>query len=336
MKKLLKVLGVLFGVVVVLIIGALVYVNATAVRDFSSTPLPNITASKDPEVIARGEYVVNAQAHCSICHQKVEFAKQRVLGAELAALEGGYAFEAGPFGTFYAANLTSDEETGLGKLSDGQLARSIRHGVNRHGRLAAFMSFAVGDMADEDLTAVVSYLRTLPPRKNAVKDDEWGIIAKALSGSFNPRPAPPATLTYVPPGGISVERGQYLANGPAFCYGCHTPADPMKGFAAAGPRFSGEASAEPDPTDAAFEFVTPNLTPDPETGLITKWSEDDFVKRLKAGGAFPGSKMPWPNFARLTEDDMRSLYRYLRQLPPTKHDVGPTRRAAGWKPGAAN
>lgn len=53
--------------------------------------------------------------------------------------------------------------------------------------------------------------------------------------------------------------------------------------------------------DPAFEIVAPNLTPDPETGHITQW----------------------------TEDDLRSLYRYLRTLAPAKHPVGPTHRAKG-------
>ena len=95
------------------------------------------------------------------------------------------------------------------------------------------------------------------------------------------------------------------------------------------PRFSGE----PDPLEKGMEFVVPNLTPDPETGWITSWNEEAFVARLEAGRVFQGSKMPWENFARMTEDDMRSVYRYLRSLPPTKKVTGPTHRKLGWKPG---
>ncbi len=42
--------------------------------------------------------------------------------------------------------------------------------------------------------------------------------------------------------------------------------------------------------------------------------------------------MPWENFAEMTDDDVRSIYRYLRTLPPTNHAGGPTRRPSGWKP----
>ena len=122
------------------------------------------------------------------------------------------------------------------------------------GRLDVFMTFSVGSMADEDLVAVLSYLRSLAPIKNAVPKDEWGFIAKALSGKFNPRTeAPPK---YVAPGGVHVERGEYLANGPGNCYGCHSPVDVMSGMALKGPRFSGAYEPEPDNVEKGFEYMT--------------------------------------------------------------------------------
>lgn len=95
------------------------------------------------------------------------------------------------------------------------------------------MSFAVGPMADEDLVAVVSYLRSIPAVKNPTLRDEWGFVAKALSSKFSPntRKPPPFVREREP----SRERGDYLVNGPALCAGCHTPFDIMKGFEPAGP-----------------------------------------------------------------------------------------------------
>ena len=85
-------------------------------------------------------------------------------------------------------------------------------------------------------------------------------------------------------------------------------------------------------SEKTFEIIPPNLTPDPDTGHITAWCEDQFVARLKAGPVFGGSKMPWNAYRLLSEDDARSIYRYLRSVPPVKHLVGPTRREKGWKP----
>lgn len=322
MKRAFKIVGYVLGGLLGLVICAWLYLELTWQKNYTSLPLPNITASKDPEVIARGDYLVHAVAHCSICHQPAEGLKAGNAGG--TDLVGGFEWEAGPFGNFYAANITSDLQTGIGALSDGEVARIIRHGVRKDGSQAAFMSFAVGPMADEDLMAVISYLRTLPAINHSNPHDEVKLVGKLVMKKFEPRQELPPK--WVPPGGISVERGAYITNGPGVCVGCHTEADPMDGFKQVGAPFSGNPMPDPDHTDANFEIVAPNLTPDVETGHITQWSEDAFVARFKGGSVFPGSKMPWPNFAHMTEDDVRSIYRYLRTLPPTKKALGPTRR----------
>lgn len=321
------------GAVVLTAASAFAYVNVTYKRDFSAVPLPDIKASQDPAVIAHGAYVANALAHCSACHGNGESTNKLDLPADPKDLRGGYVLKAGPFGVFYPANLTPDPETGIGKLSDAELARVIRHGVAPNGGYDPLMAFAVGPMSDEDLTGVISYLRSLPPIKNAVPRDEWGLLAKALSGKFNPRmtKAPP----YVPPAEEpNVKRGEYLANGPALCFGCHTPIDPAAGFVETGPRFSGASEPEIDKLDEKFELFAPNLTPDPETGALASFDEEAFVNRFRKIGraAAQGTVMPWDNFKQMTDGDLKSIFAYLRSLPPTKHFTGPTRRPRGWKP----
>jgi hypothetical protein len=75
-----------------------------------------------------------------------------------------------------------------------------------------------------------------------------------------------------------------------------------------------------DPTKV---YVSPNLTPDPDTSPIGAWPEDAFIARFRVGPTIPGTPMPWGAFARMTDDDLRSVYRYLRSLPPTRKAVGP-------------
>lgn len=312
--------------------GWVLYVNLSYARDFSSTPRPEIRASTDAKVIADGEYLVHAVAHCTACHGNPEQTTKHELPTDKKDLRGGYVIHAGPFGTYYAANLTADPGTGIGKLSDADLARVIRHGVSPSGRWDAIMGLVVGPMSDEDLIAVISYLRTLPAIDNRVPADEWGFMAKALSGRFNPRME--VARKYVPRGEVSKERGEYLANGPADCFFCHSPRDPMQGFALAGDAFSGANEADPDAFDPAFEVMAPNLTPDPETGVLANFAdEQQFVDRVKKVGATNrGTQMPWDNFKQMTDEDLKSIFRYLKSLPPVKHATGPTRRAAGWKP----
>jgi hypothetical protein len=113
------------------------------------------------------------------------------------------------------------------------------------------------------------------------------------------------------------------------CTMCHTAMDPNT-FQVVGAKGGGslpEASHGPDDPD--MEFVAPNLTSHP-TGVTGRMTEDQFVARLLAGRAFPSSIMPWENFANVTESDLRSVYRYLRTLPPVDADLGPAYRPVGW------
>jgi len=79
-----------------------------------------------------------------------------------------------------------------------------------------------------------------------------------------------------------------------------------------------------------MEFAAPNLTSDPKTGMTGRLDEEQFVARIRQGRVFPSSKMPWENVSRMTDADLRSIYRYLRSLPPVENDVGPTYRKQGW------
>jgi mono/diheme cytochrome c family protein len=128
----------------------------------------------------------------------------------------------------------------------------------------------------------------------------------------------------------SVARGEYLAEHVARCVACHSRFDPTT-FRPVGPKAGGGDPDGSHGADADMEFVTPNLTSHP-TGMTGKLDEDAFVARFRAGRAFASSIMPWESLATMTDADLRSVYRYLRTLPPVDRDVGPTYRKAGWRP----
>jgi mono/diheme cytochrome c family protein len=119
------------------------------------------------------------------------------------------------------------------------------------------------------------------------------------------------------PAGATVERGAYLANDVASCVSCHT--DRQRGELV-GPRFAGGQRMD-FAGDATRVLVPPNLTPDPATGRIASWSEDTFIARFRNGASIPETIMPWGAYSRMTEDDLRALYRYLRSLPPVHRDT---------------
>lgn len=327
MKKALGAVGALLALVVLGVVGLYAYVSWTWDQDYGATELPALTASSDPEVVKRGEYLVHAVAHCSVCHAPKEVTLARKPG-EHPAMTGGYVWKMGPLGTLRSRNITADPDTGIGRWSDAELARALKWGVGRDGKLLTFMSFGCPPMADEDLRAVVSYLRQAPAARNAVPGHEVGIVLKWLSGKIGPEFRRPylERLEYVPASEeASVPRGEYLARGAAWCVSCHTSVD-LTSMRPDGPEFAGSAQAEPDPTNPEMGIAVPNLTPDPDTGHIARWSEDEFVARLKAGRVLPGSKMPWEAYREMTDADLRSLYRFLRTLPPSRHAVGPIYR----------
>jgi mono/diheme cytochrome c family protein len=316
-------------------IGALwAYVQINGSPRFEMAPT-GITASDDPAVIARGRYLAHGPMHCSTCHAATrELATLAPVGEELA-LSGGQVWDIPGFGLFRARNLTSHQATGIGALTDEEVARAIKHGVAADGSLQLFMSFANAAVPDEELRALVSYLRTLAPVENAVPVDEHGIMGRAMIafGVMGPNEAtPPAYVAMGPE--PSVARGEYLARGPARCAGCHSPFDMLDGNALKGELMSGCLQPEPGRDAPELEGCAPNLTPHPTRGHINTWSEDDFVARFSLGTGHSASVMPWRDFATLTEVDKRSLYRWLGTLPPADRDVGPPIREVGsWPAG---
>ena len=126
-------------------------------------PFPNLHATKDSAVIERGRYLAYGPAHCSGCHTPAA-EQQKVMNGDESPFKGGLEFVL-PIGTLYSKNITPDDETGIGKVADSVLARSLRYGVARDGRaLFDFMPFH--NLSDEDLIAVLSFLRAQPPVKN--------------------------------------------------------------------------------------------------------------------------------------------------------------------------
>ena len=278
-------------------------------------PYPAIAASSDPAVVAKGEYLVNGAAACAYCHVPRE-QWDRLARGERLPLTGHHLFRL-PFGEIYSANLTPDPATGIGRRSDAELARVLRFGVRADGRAAfPLMEF---QLSDEDLAAVASYLRAQPATSHAVPEHRLTQFGKALM-AFAITPTRPATTPRVKsPTGATIERGEYLANNVSSCVSCHTDRGPNG--ALVGPPFGGgqRMDVAADPTKV---FVTPNLTPDPATSPVGAWSEDTFVVRFRAGEVVPGSPMPWGAFARFTDDDVRAIYRYLRNLPPNRNFTG--------------
>jgi mono/diheme cytochrome c family protein len=69
-----------------------------------------------------------------------------------------------------------------------------------------------------------------------------------------------------------------------------------------------------------------NLTPDPDTGVLRDFTEQQFIQTMRTGrhqgqGRQILPPMPWQNFGQMTDDDLKAVFAYLRQIPPVKNKV---------------
>jgi mono/diheme cytochrome c family protein len=266
------------------------------------------------------------------CHAGSYADFQKVAEGQRVALIGGQRFAAEPLGVLYSKNLTPDPETGIGRYSDGQIARMMRWSVRPNGRASARPLMPFHNMSQQDLDAIISFLRTQPPVRHEVPLNEFsliGKIVKSLAPAFKPRDPESVTPQAVsPPEAMTKERGQYLARYVANCVGCHTDLDDTT-FAPVAPEFAGGELMGPTSTpdaDRKIWFKTPNLTPMKGSGLMKFPDRATFIARFKNGGRhYPGSPMPWESFARMSENDIGALYEFLHSLPPAP---GPTGEAS--------
>src|SRR5262245_52166427 len=121
MRRILRALKWAGAVLVVAAVVLAAYVAMNWDRTWD-VPEPDLHASTDPAVIARGEYLAYGPAHCVVCHAgSVEELQRFVETGTLPSLAGGYPLRLGPLGTLYPKNLTPDRETGIGQYTDGQI-----------------------------------------------------------------------------------------------------------------------------------------------------------------------------------------------------------------------
>lgn len=252
-----------------------------------------------------------AAAGCANCHTDAK-AKGPLLG-------GGAGIKT-PFGTFYAPNISSGPEHGIGKWSEADFIRAMREGTGPGWRhlYPAFPYTAYTNMTDDDMRAIKAHIMSLPPvgrpsREHDLKfpfNIRFGMLFwKWLfldEGPVRPDPARSAEWN----------RGRYLANGVAHCAECHTPRT-LLGALNRDRWMAGNAKGEGPEGEAV-----PNITPHPTDG-IGKWTVEELAESLETGflpnGDSYGSLMAdvvEKGTAKLNEADRRAIAVYIKSLPP--------------------
>jgi cytochrome c oxidase cbb3-type subunit 2 len=156
------------GVILLSLIGWMIYALPTvriippqqlAAAAAPDPPRPNLARSASVEqrtLAERGRYLYTITS-CALCH-----------GSNGA---GGAKISWKPFGTLWTRNITPDPETGIGRWTDEQIARAIRSGVTPDGRTLHWQGMIwdhLSNLDEEDLRALLVYLRALPPVRNVV------------------------------------------------------------------------------------------------------------------------------------------------------------------------
>jgi mono/diheme cytochrome c family protein len=273
--------------------------------------------------IEQGSYLARI-GDCISCHT-------RAGGAPFA---GGRPLHT-PFGVIYSANITPDDESGLGRWSEQDFARALREGVAPDGThlYPAFPYTAYTKLNDADVHALYLYLRSLAavryrPPPNALRFP-FGVRALLAGWKLvflqDARFEPDRTRS------AQWNRGAYLTQGLGHCGACHTPRNAL-GAERAALALSGGSYLDEIYDEVIEDQITPlddvpvrawstaNLTP-ARDGLAA-WSIEDLVAYLETGhnsraGAFgPMSEVVRNSTRYLTDADARAMAVYLKGLAP--------------------
>lgn len=244
-------------------------------------PVPRVSVDVTPERIAKGERF--GVHFCAGCHA----------ADESPPMEGqDFLEDAPPIGTFYAPNLTP---THLGEWTDGEIIRAIREGVHRSGRSLMIMpSRAFRNLSDEDVQAIVAYLRSQPPVEPDTPPNSLNVLGAIMINLGGPpfEAQPPITEPAVaPPAGATAAYGEYLVS--YTCSSCH------------GADLGGDEA-----------FRAPGLA-----GVGLTWTEAQFINFIRtgerpSGPAVDGELMPWEVLSEFFEDDdeLRAIFAHLGTL----------------------
>lgn len=259
-------------------------------------------AARAETQLERGEYLVRVAAACGNCH--TPFGPN---GPDMSQELGGRLVEKNPAFEAWAPNITPDPETGVGKWTDAQLKKAIREGIRPDGTIIGPpmpFDFYRG-IGDEDLDAIVAFLRTLKPVKNDVPASTFNIPLPPAWG-------PAVEHVAAPPRGVTAEYGAYLAGPIAHCMECHTklgPTGPMISthLGAGGNEFAGPWGVS----------VSANLTPHAD-GIVKRGDKEviDIIRTGVRDGKPMLPPMGYGYYAHLTDDDAKAIVAYLRTLPP--------------------
>ena len=242
----------------------------------------------DSASVARGARLVGARP-CGQCH-----------GPDL----GGNVFaDAGPFALLVGPNLTRGRGGRNPPLTDVEWERAIRHGIRRDSTsLIVMPSEVFHAIADDEMAAMIAYLKQMPPVDRDVPPAKLRIVGRIVLGLGQLKLAADTTARTAHVASVDTtpgpDYGRYLV-AISGCAGCH------------GESYSGGPAFGPTGKPPS------NITP---TG-IGHYSEADFKQTLRTGvrphrGGPLSEEMPWKYYGTMSDGELQSIWLFLKTVPP--------------------
>ena len=292
LKKILKITFIVLGCL--LVVAGLFYtyvyltVKARIEKTYTGIPLEQITVNEDSAAIALGDHLTEIKG-CKDCH-----------GKDLA---GKIMIDDPALGRIVTANLTHGKGGLPADYKDEEWVKALRHGISPRDAqpLLVMPSHELNALSQEDIAGIIAYCKQLKPVDNELPEINLRPLAYVLT-YFDKLPLLPAEMIdHTVPAkesvekAVSVEYGQYLS---VSCVGCHQT------------NFKGGAAIVPGSPDVA------DIT---ASGNVGKWTEDQFLNTLRTGKTPEGKVlqnefMPWEMTKSYTDDELKSLYKYLQTL----------------------
>lgn len=312
MKTLLKILLGVLALVVIVVLGGAAKIHFSGIPSYEVEEV-NYQALATPENLQRGKQLVLTL--CANCHRDTE----------TGLLVGKEMKDAADFGVVYSQNITQDMEHGIGAWSDGDLLRLLRTGILPDGRYAPPYMVKLPHMADDDIEAIIAFLRSDDPlvAAQAVPDKacEPNFLNKFLCNvAFKPLPMPEHEIA-MPDTSDKVAWGEYLTVN-LDCWACHSQsfevlniAEPEKT-----PGYLGGGNQIPNMDGK--RITSSNISSDEETG-IGNWTEEAFIRAVKFGlkDGEEALRYPMLPFTHITDQEAAAIFAYLQSVPPIKNEV---------------
>ncbi len=289
MGRVLKWIGIILGGIVVVLavaVAVIYFVGQNKLGTGWAVTPDAVTIPTDAASIARGEHLAHSVSVCVGCHTP--------------NLGGDYLINDPSFAILPAPNLTAGQGGIGGGYTDADWVRAIRHGVAADGRgLLAMPSQWFNYMTDEDLGALVAYLKTVAPVDHELPPRQAAFLPHILVALGQFPLAPELIAKNSPrvdvPVGPTAEYGEYVSR-IAACRDCH------------GHNLAG--GTDPNAPKGL------NLTPG--GGFTAYQTADDFIKVIRTGetpgGRTLSDEMPWKEYQGMSDDELTALFAYLKSL----------------------